>query len=236
MSNPYFHFKQFTIWHDKTAMKVGTDSVMLGSWALVENGDLVLDIGTGTGIIALMLAQRGAGIVDCVEVDIEACNQASNNVSLSPWADNIHIIHSDIVDYSLTTTKLYKRIISNPPYFNNSLVSPLSKRTVARHAIGLTWELLIGHAWKMLQVDGTFSVVLPWPDAKQFIKLAVIQGFYQSKVCLISPKVGKEFNRVMLEFSKYSSICCDSTIYIRDRENQYTSDYQSLTADFYLAF
>lgn len=236
MPNPYFKFKQFTVWHDKTAMKVGTDGVLLGAWALVEKGDSVLDIGTGTGLIALMMAQRGAHFVDAVEIELSAYNQSVENVSLSPWNAEIQIIHHNIVEYSLCNTKLYKRIISNPPFFNQSLKSPLNERNIARHADSLPWNVLIEVAWKMLHQQGSFSVVLPWPDAKQFLQLANIQGFYESRVCLISPFEGKLPNRVMLEFVKYSINCEYSNLYIRGANNEYTDNYKTITSDFYLAF
>lgn len=234
MANPYFQFKQFTIWHDKTAMKVGTDGVLLGAWATVENNDSVLDIGAGTGLIALMMAQRGASAVDAVEIDEDAFLQTCDNISHSQWNTVVTPVHVDIKDFS--SGKQYHRIVSNPPFFNNALLSPEQKRTVARHSVGLSWNILIQKAFELLLPEGSFSVVLPWPDAKQFVSLALISGFYESRVCLIASREGKEPNRVLLEFTKQKNKAKQAVLCLRNSDNSYTDEYKLLTHDFYLKF
>ena len=128
MSNPFFQFKQFTIRHDKCAMKVGTDGVLLGAWAGTESCSRILDVGTGTGLIALMLAQRSKAVVDAIDIDADACLQAQENAESSLFAGRINVFHSDLVDFAQASTHLYDLIVSNPPYFVDSLKCPNLQR------------------------------------------------------------------------------------------------------------
>ena len=133
MSNPFFQFKQFTIRHDKCAMKVGTDGVLLGAWAGTESCNRILDIGTGTGLIALMLAQRSKAAIDAIDIEADACLQAQENAESSLFAGRINVFHSDLVDFAQASTHLYDLIVSNPPYFVDSLKCPNLQRNTARH-------------------------------------------------------------------------------------------------------
>ncbi len=149
MSNPYFTFKQFTIWHDKCAMKVGTDGVLLGAWAPVENCKRILDVGTGTGLIAIQLAQRAPQAnITAVEIDKIAANQASDNVRNSPWANRIEVICADFRHY--TPNERFDMIVSNPPYFINSLKCGNEQRNTARHTDELNYNLLFSHSATLL--------------------------------------------------------------------------------------
>ncbi|MFA6830764.1 MAG: methyltransferase, partial [Bacteroidaceae bacterium] len=175
MSNPYFQFKQFKINHDRCAMKVGTDGVLLGAWTSIdtlnkEESTRVLDIGTGSGLIALMIAQRTSSLnklfIDALEIDATASIQAQENVLCSPWKDKISIIHGDFTDANLLSKLLldngpYQLIVTNPPYFIDSLNSPNEQRTVARHTqTGLNFEQLIKGVLHLLDANGLFSLIL----------------------------------------------------------------------------
>src|SRR5574344_2567439 len=131
MSNSYFRFKQFSVFQERCAMKVGTDGVLLGAWAKVDAANRILDIGTGTGLVALMLAQRSTAMITAVEIDEEAAIQAEENFCQSPWANRFEVVNSDITSYE--TDALFDVIVSNPPYFVDSLQCPDGQRSLARH-------------------------------------------------------------------------------------------------------
>lgn len=144
MSQPFFQFKQFTVWHDKCAMKVGTDGVLLGAWTPVESSARILDIGTGTGLVALMLAQRCSASVIALEIDETAAQQAAENITRSPWGNRIEVVCQDFRLYSNKNNSLkYDTIVSNPPYFTDSLKCPDSQRNTARHNDNLSYEELL---------------------------------------------------------------------------------------------
>ena len=144
MSQPFFQFKQFTVWHDKCAMKVGTDGVLLGAWTPVESSARILDIGTGTGLVALMLAQRCSASVIALEIDGKAAQQAAENITRSPWGSRIEVVCQDFRLYSNKNNSLkYDTIVSNPPYFTDSLKCPDSQRNTARHNDNLSYEELL---------------------------------------------------------------------------------------------
>ncbi len=158
MSNPFFQFKQFTIRHDKCAMKVGTDGVLLGAWAGTESCSRILDVGTGTGLIALMLAQRSKAVVDAIDIEADACLQAQENAESSLFAGRINVFHSDLVDFAQASTHLYDLIVSNPPYFVDSLKCPNLQRNTARHTDTLTLEDLLQYSRKLLAPQGRIAL------------------------------------------------------------------------------
>ena len=165
MSNPFFQFKQFTIRHDKCAMKVGTDGVLLGAWAGTESCSRILDVGTGTGLIALMLAQRSKAVVDAIDIDADACLQAQENAESSLFAGRINVFHSDLVDFAQASTHLYDLIVSNPPYFVDSLKCPNLQRNTARHTDTLTLEDLLQYSRKLLAPQGRIARAMLRSDA-----------------------------------------------------------------------
>ena len=163
MANPYFQFKKFTIRHDKCAMKVGTDAVLLGAWADITACKNILDIGTGTGIIALMLAQRCFANIDAIDIDTDAYSQAKENVAASPFAERINVIHASCSEYTGSCAReKYDLIVSNPPYFINSLKCPDNKRSVARHTDSLSLFELIDDSCSLLSLSGRIALVLPY--------------------------------------------------------------------------
>lgn len=166
MSNPYFQFKQFTVRHDKCAMKVGTDGVLLGAWAPVQNAKYILDVGAGSGLISLQLAQRNPwASITSIEIDPAAAAQAKENIQSSPWSDRMEVICSDFRDYHAENK--FDLIVSNPPYFVDALKCPDNQRCMARHTSELNYELLFGHSTHLLSEQGIISVIIPSEVEKQ---------------------------------------------------------------------
>ena len=199
MANPYFQFKQFTVWHDRCAMKVGTDAVLLGAWMHVEGAHRMLDIGCGCGLIALMAAQRNAeGRVVAVEIDAEATRQARENVERSPWKERIEVVNADICTFH--PEEKFDAIFSNPPYFVNALKCPDKQRSTARHTDTLDFDTLMRCAASLLSVDGEFSVVVPM-EAAPAIKAAAIQHrLFLSRETHVYTKPSAPAKRALLAF------------------------------------
>lgn len=237
MPNDYFKFKQFTIYQDKCAMKVGTDGVLLGAWANVENVGKMLDIGTGTGLIALMLAQRSKAIIDAIEVDQNACIQAQENVNFSPWTDRINIIHQSFQDFLKAAETKYDLIVCNPPYFQNSLTAPDENRTKARHNTELQLADIIDGSLRCLSELGILSLILPYVEGSLFIAKAAEQGLYCVRQTNVLPKPGRKPKRLLLEFQRIKNPFIEKHFVIElNKRHQYSDDYKNLTKDFYLAF
>lgn len=227
-----FHFKQFEINQDKTAMKVGIDSVLLGSWCPIEDPKHILDIGTGTGILALITAQRSRALVDAVELEDEAFIQSTENCKKSIFDTRIICHHSSIQDFG--TDKLYDLIISNPPYFENSLKAKDSQRTAARHTDSLSFDELCGAASSRLRDNGTFTLILPAKAYERIIATAERQGLYNTICVWVKGKSTKEANRILLAFKKEKGTTQTSTLCIRECDGKYSDDFKSMTQDLYL--
>lgn len=238
MANNYFQFKQFVIHQDSTAMKVGTDSVLLGAWAGVENAHNILDIGTGTGLLALMAAQRNLlATIDAVEIDVDAYNQAVINVDNTTWADRINLFNLPFQAYTMQCNKTYDVILSNPPYFNNSFKSPSNQRTQARHTDTLPFADIVTGVQKLLHANGIFVVVLPVTESEQFTQLANADGLYCKRRLMVKPNSDKAVVRVLSEFTKTPCLAMETELCIETGERHiYTYDYKRLTKDFYLKF
>lgn len=236
MSNPFFQFKQFTIRHDKCAMKVGTDGVLLGAWAGIESCNRILDIGTGTGLIALMLAQRSKAVIDAIDIDADACLQAQENTESSPFAGRINVRHSALADFAQAGTNLYDLIVSNPPYFVDSLKCPDRKRNTARHTDTLTLEDLLQDSCKLLAPQGRIALILPYDQKERLADCIRTYHLFLSKETSVIPVPGAEPKRLLVELTAEStapSVCSDQ-LTIEIARHQYTDEYISLTKDFYL--
>jgi len=237
MPNDYFKFKQFTIHQDKCAMKVGTDGVLLGAWTDCENATSVLDIGTGTALISLMIAQRSTANIDAVEIDDEACRQATENIGKSPWKDRVEVFNQSFQDFTKSTEKKYDLIVSNPPYFQNSLFTPDKKRTNARHNSNLKLEDLIQGSVKLLSENGALSIILPYLEGNMFILKASEMGLYCIRQTNVLPKPNREPKRLLLEFMKTKKPLVEQEIIIElGKRHEYSDAYKNLTKIFYLAF
>ena len=199
--NNYFQFKQFLIRQNKSAMKVGTDGVLLGAWSDVSNAGNILDIGTGTGLIAIMLAQRSEAKITGVEIEIQAAQEAKENAENSPWHDRINIIHQTFQKYASKTTEKFDTIVSNPPYFTKAVKNKQVEKSLARHNHLLPFnELLIGVS-EILTEDGKLSMILPATEAIEFMNQAKNYGLFLSRVTEVKPSLNKEPNRQLMEFS-----------------------------------
>jgi len=232
-----FQFKQFSINDSNCAMKIGTDGCLLGAWADINSVESILDIGTGSGLIALMLAQRSIAFINSVEIDDGAFKQATENFKNSPWADRLSIIHSSIQEYIKGCEKKYDLIVCCPPYFVNSLKTNDKKRRLARHTDSLSFEELLSGTMRLLKIDGKFCTIIPADAVKLFCDLALIEGFFQTKVSEVFPKEGTLPVRTLLQFERSRKICNTDSIAILDKEGKlYTQDYKNLTGEFYINF
>lgn len=236
MANPYFRFKKFTVYHDKCAMKVGTDAVLLGAWADTSFCRNILDIGTGTGIIALMLAQRSQATVEAIDIDKEACVQATENAAASPYTERIKVVHASCADFAASNQqKRYDLIVSNPPYFINSLKCPDNKRTVARHTDTLLLSDLIREAQTLLSPSGRIALVLPYERLEEVKALASANHLYICRQTDVIPTPGAAPKRLLVELSTTEeNIKNRDTLTIEEARHQYTPAYIALTKEFYL--
>lgn len=233
-----FTFKQFHIVDNHTAMKVGTDGVLLGAWA--QGGKKILDIGTGTGLIALMMAQRfPLADIDAIEIDKGAFEDAQLNVSQSPFNDRINIINYCLQDYQLChetcTEGVYDAIVCNPPYFINSLKNPLQSRTTARHADSLSPQELIYYAKRLLKTKGTLSIIIPYDNKDILEAEAIFNGLSVLKLVNIKTKSSKPAKRCLIEFGKDATKQCETEeqVLTTDKGTR-TEWYQNITQEFYI--
>ena len=235
MANNYFQFKQFLINQDQCAMKVGTDSVLLGCLVTINNAVNCLDIGTGTGILSLMLAQRNNALqIDAIEIDEQAFLQANNNFSSSKFSHQIQA-HCCALQ-SFAPNNKYDLIISNPPYFvskNNFSIANI-QRAKARHDNDLSFEDLIHSVIKLLSETGKFILILPIAEAITFKELAIQKGLFLNKEIFIKPKPSKEPNRIIIEFSMLQKEKITEEFVIYNDDNSQTEAYKNITSEFYL--
>lgn len=234
MASDFFQFKQFKVYHNQCGMKVGTDAVLIGSWCATDNIDSVLDVGTGSGIISLMIAQRSHADILAIDVDIHASIQAKSNFSISPWHDRLSVLHADFSDYVAQTTEKYDLIVSNPPYFTNGVLAPCKKRSVARHADSLSYQQLFEGVVQILNDKGRFALILPVDAETEIEELARKADLYLIRKCRVFPKPDGVVKRLMWEFSKTESDIKEESLVIELDRHVYSSDYINLTKDFYL--
>jgi len=231
-----FVFKQFIVKQNKCAMKVGTDAVLLGAWADLPLSGHVLDIGTGTGIIAMMLAQRTIAEIDAIEIDEDAFKQAIGNCQNSKWKDRLNVQHISFQEFARKKHKSYDAIITNPPYFSNSLKASSESRTRARHTHTLTFTELVEGIEMLLSPKGTFATILPCKEAEELIEIAEKKGLYPVKLVRIKTTASKPAKRVLMQFAFQRKTFSESTLIIEHSDHSYTPDYKHLTRDFYLGF
>jgi tRNA1Val (adenine37-N6)-methyltransferase len=226
-----FKFKKFSITQEKSAMKVGTDGVLLGSWASCEKANTILDIGCGTGLIALMLGQRNLiSNVTGIEIDKIASQEAQLNISNSDWEGRIEIKHISLQQF--TPQLKFDLIVSNPPFFPKN--KSQQSRDIARHTNTLSFEELIGNAAKLLVDKGILSVIIPKNSEEYFCKIAAVYKLYCNRACYIKGNEVSEVKRVMMEFSFIKSRALNDYLTIERSRNNYTDKYIQLCRDFYL--
>lgn len=227
-----FRFKQFEIQQDRCAMKVGTDGVLLGAWA--PGGKRILDIGAGTGLISLMMAQRfPEATVVGIDLDADACSQASENVAASPFADRVNIVHCALQNFE--ASGLFDAIVSNPPFFVNSMKNPDSKRTMARHTDSLPFRDLFQGVKSLLSDEGVFSAIVPAEVLEQFVAESCFSGLFLIGKCGVKTVERKQPKRFLLTFGKHRGNGLDEYIEtMTDSLGNRSSWYAKITEEFYL--
>ena len=237
MSKP-FKFKEFTIHQDKTAMKVGTDGVLLGAWCSVGNyPNSILDIGSGTGVIALMLAQRfDAMTIDAVEVDEDAYEQTVENFEISDWGDRLYCYNAtfqEFADEIAEEQESYDLIVSNPPFYTDEFETNNEARNKARFTSSLSFEELILGVSKILSLLGKYVVIIPFKEEENFINLAKQYNLFLNRVCRVQGNLSSEIKRSLLEFSFSQTEVKEENLIIETGRHQYTEAYIELTKYFY---
>jgi tRNA1Val (adenine37-N6)-methyltransferase len=229
-----FKFKKFTVAHAGSTMKVGTDAVLLGAWAKMQDAHQILDIGTGSGTIALMLAQRSGknASIDAVEIEESDVLQADENFIKSPWSSKIHLYHTAIQKFF--PERRYDLIVSNPPYFNNSQHPPDDKRQRARHTTTLPHDELIAAVLRLLKEHGTFNIVLPYAEGSQFITQASQWHLHCSRQYGFKSRNEKPVERWLLEFRKDQYPTERGEIVLYKGAEEWSEEYINLTREFYL--
>ncbi|MFY0665568.1 MAG: tRNA1(Val) (adenine(37)-N6)-methyltransferase [Natronospirillum sp.] len=231
-----FHCKQFSIRHDRCAMKVGTDALLLGAWAKLPSTGAVLDIGAGSGVLSLMVAQRCLGKlpITALEIDPEAAQQAQENVAESPWPEAISVAQADALHWQ--PTNRFELIISNPPFFADSLGSPNQTRHQARHTDSLPFTELLARAAQWLTSSGQFNLVLPVTSGLEVVQRANQTGWHVQRQCEVQPTPNKAPHRWLLSLTRQACVTEASSLVIKDQSGDYSPEYRALTQAFYLRF
>lgn len=235
MSNNFFRFKQFTVFQDCCAMKVGTDGVLLGAWAEAYKRNNVLDVGTGTGLIALMIAQRNTNAtIDAIDIDEGCVMQAKKNAFESPFSNRVDVQKSSFQDFAARNDNKYDLIVSNPPYFHNSLKSPNLHRNYARHTDSLSFYEIISDGVSLLTESGSISLILPYEFKTSVLMHAKTVGLFAKRITNVFPLPHKPAKRFLIEFGMSDTECVEDNLIVELSRHKYTDEYNALTNEFYL--
>lgn len=236
MPNNYFTFKQFTVQQEHCAMKVCTDACLFGAYVAdlikTKSSQHILDIGSGTGLLSLMLAQRVAARIDAVEIDAAAAQQATDNFKQSPWMERLTLYQVDINHF--TTPEQYNCIVSNPPFFENDLKSNADNKNNAKHDTALRFDQLVTSVKKLLHPAGMFAVLLPFHRVNYFLEEARQQGLILQKKVLVKQTEKHDYFRVILIFGFTPAAVVEEEIVIKSADNKYTDRFSTLLKDYYL--
>ena len=228
-----FKFKQFEIAQDKCAMKVGTDGVLIGAWTACNKATNILDIGCGTGLISLMLAQRNdAAVITGIEIEENAFLQSQDNFNNSKWSNRLSIIHTSLQDFSSETK--FDLIVSNPPFFTNSTQANNQYRKLARSTNSLNFKELISKSKILLSENGIFSVIIPFPRKEEFISIALENHLFLSRICSVKGAENSPVKRILMEFNNSQKTILEENLMIEKERHNYTDKYIDLCKDFYL--
>ena len=226
-----FHFKQFSVNHSQSTMKVGSDAVLLGAWMpLPENCKTVLEIGSGCGVISLMLAQRTSANITGIDIDEKSVMEAQKNAENSPWKERVQFIQENVQDFAQHSTQKFEVIVTNPPFFENSLKSPETSKNISKHNDRLTFEELITAVDILLSENGRFGVILPPEQAEKLEKLMFISHLFATKKTTIYPTSQKNANRMLMMFEREYAVCEEDKLTLRD--NGYTNEYYQLVNEY----
>ncbi|MCP9612150.1 tRNA1(Val) (adenine(37)-N6)-methyltransferase [Coprobacter tertius] len=236
MGNPFFKFKRFTINQDRCAMKVSTDSALLGAWCHFPKTGEILDIGCGCGILSLMAAQRSEACITGIEIDREAALQAAENVYMSEWKERIKIICEDFCVFTSYTESKYDCVISNPPYFVNSLLPPTLARKYARHTTTLNYYSLFKGISAILHENGSIFLIFPADILEHVIEIAAGFDYFPLKITSVRGRSDLPVKRMLTEWKRGIGVCHYDEIIIESDPGIYTSEFITLLRDFYLKF
>ncbi len=236
--NNYFQFKQFRITQERSAMKVGMDGVLLGAWTDPSGSERILDIGTGTGLIALMMAQKNSlAQIDAIEVDPEAFKEAVQNIQQSHWSERITPELCSFQEFAEGSLQKYNLIVSNPPFFTNGVKAPVENRAQARHSDSLPLDILISGAAGLLRENGRIALVLPVESLPEITQLADSNKLFISRLCRVKPNPQKPDFRILIELTNEECTIQEENLMIEfEKHHDYTPEYKVLTKDFYLKF
>ena len=231
-----FEFKQFSIQQERSAMKIGTDGVLLGSWVSIEkNPESILDLGAGTGILSLQLAQRcHAEIIDAVELDVDAYEECVENFEASDWGDRLFCYHASVQQFASEIEDTYDLIISNPPFYSDDYKSDDKARNTARFTDTLPFNDLVIAASQLLSKKGSFALILPRKEEEEFIRLASEKGLFPNRICRVKGNSTSEVKRSLITFSFVKTEAIFEELTIEISRHVYTEDYINLVKDFYL--
>ena len=231
-----FKFKQFSIKQDKTAMKVGTDGVLLGAWVWGNNPNNILDIGAGTGLISIMMAQKFADSnIFAVEIEQNAYNQTIENIENSNWQNQISAYNDDFLNFASKTKLKFDIIVSNPPFFENQLLPTDNKILIAKHNTTLPFSIFIKKVAELLTKNGEFFVIIPFENHNNFVHFCSQNLLFCNQKKIVKHTHNTTPKRILLKFSKNITPIVESTLYIK-KNAEYTTEYKQLTKDFYLSF
>ncbi|WP_179333655.1 tRNA1(Val) (adenine(37)-N6)-methyltransferase [Winogradskyella costae] len=235
MSKP-FKFKEFTVNQDRCAMKIGTDGVLLGAWTSVEHNPFnVLDIGSGTGLLSLMIAQRSyADQIEAIEIDDDAFEQCVTNFENSPWADRLFCFHASLIEYIEAVDEKFDLIICNPPFYTEDYKTKDNARDLARFSDAMPLEHIIFAVINFLSEKGKFSIVIPFKDEEKYIEEASLIHLFPNRILRVRGNEKSDLKRSLIEFSYSKTPIKISELIIETERHQYTEDYINLTKDFYL--
>lgn len=235
MTKP-FQFKEFSINQDRCAMKIGTDSVLLGAWTSVEHHPFnVLDIGAGTGILSLMIAQRSkAKQIEAIEIDDNAFEQCAENFENSPWADRLFCFHASLLEYIEAVDEKFDLIICNPPFYTEDYKTENNSRDLARFSDAMPMEHIVFAVIHFLSDNGKFSIIVPYKDEQKYIEEVDLIGLFPNRILRVRGNKTSEIKRSLIEFSYSESPTKISELIIETERHKYTDDYIELTKDYYL--
>jgi tRNA1Val (adenine37-N6)-methyltransferase len=237
MANSFFKFKKFTVHQEHAPFKITTDSVLLGAWAQLAGAGNILDIGTGTGILTLMAAQRSEARIVAIEPDPGAYMQAGLNISDNPWHERITLINTRVQDYFPEAGLLFDAVITNPPFFVDSLPNPNPGKAMARHSLTLSFRELLEAALRLTTPSGELHLVLPVSEATLFIEMAATLGFYCNRKLIVKPTPEISPSRMLMTLGYNQGNVEESTMVTeKGGRHNYSDEYVSLTKDFYLKF
>jgi len=234
--NSYFQFKQFRIEQERSAMKVGVDGVLLGAWTDVTNTKKILDVGTGTGLIALMLAQRSKAQITAIEIEQNAAQEASENCIASPWKNRIEVLQTSFQEFAEIHSEKFDLIVSNPPYFVKASKAASYERTLARHNDSLSYEELIFLSAGLLSDNGSLAIIIPEEAFYELNTLSMAYHLPIKQLTKVRPKPTKDVNRILVQWTKTEQVPLVEELIIYESDGSFTKEYIELTHDFYLNF